>query len=105
MTSLEILLKEFNLRVSNKQDSIATIIEIWSIANGVLDKTQVVYKSSHNHKKIAIYIDFLLEANLLAKTIDKDGRVIFVITEHGKGLLKDCCILQTLQEEYPLEKA
>ena len=45
MTSLEILLKEFNLRVSNKQDSIATIIEILSIANGVLDKTQVVHKS------------------------------------------------------------
>jgi len=105
MTSLEIMLKEGNLKGSNKKDSIATIIEILSIVNVVLNKTQVVYKSSHNHKEIACYIDFLLESNLLGKTVDKDGQVIFVITERGKDFVKDCCLLQIFQEEYSLENA
>jgi len=97
------MLEECNLKGSNKREGLATIIEILSIANVVLEKTQVVYENSHNHKEIAIYIDCLLENNLLAKTVDKDGRVIFVITERGKDFVKDCCILQTLKEEYPLE--
>ena len=105
MASSEIRLRECNLKGNNKQDSIARIIEILSIANVGLNKKQVAYKSSHNHKEIAIYIDFLLETNLLAKTVDKDGQAIFVITELGKDFVKDCCILQTLQEEYPLDNA
>lgn len=99
------MLKEGNLKKSNKQDSIATIIEILSIANAGLNKKQVEYKSSYKHKEIEVYIDFLLVTNLLAKTVDKDGRVMFVITERGKDFVKDCCVLQTLREEYPLENA
>ena len=105
MTSLEIMLKEGNLKGGNKQNSIATIIEILSTADVVSNKTQVAYKSSHKHKEISVYIDFLLETNLLAKRFDKDGRAIFVITERGKDFVKDYCILQTPQEEYPPEKA
>ena len=105
MPSLKILLTECNLKGSNKREGLATIIEILSIANVGLNKKQVVYKSSHNYKEMAIYIDFLLETNLLAKTVHKDGLVIFVITEPGKGFVKECCIFQTLQEDYPLENA
>ena len=105
MASLEILLKSGNLKGYNRQDSIATIIEILSIANVASNEIEVTYKNNSNQKKIEIYIDFLLENNFLAKTVDKDGKVVFVTTESGKNFVKDFCIIQNKQQEYPLENA
>ncbi len=69
--------------------------EILTEKNAGKTKTSVMHKCNLNLKQIETYTKILLEKKLLAKQIDDNGQVIFVVTQRGKGFIKKFHRLQS----------
>ena len=69
--------------------------EILTEKNAGRTKTNVMHKCNLNFKQIEAYTKILLEKKLLAKQIDDNGQVIFVVTQRGKGFIKKFHRLQS----------
>jgi len=53
------------------------------------DKTSFIRNSLLNTEQLKLYLDFILEKNLLTKKIGKKGREEYVITPKGNHFVKD----------------
>ena len=82
-------------KLRKKRDRIAVMAEILTEKNAGRTKTNVMHKCNLNFKQIEAYTKILLEKKLLAKQIDDNGQVIFVVTQRGKGFIKKFHRLQS----------
>jgi predicted transcriptional regulator len=82
-------------KLRKKRDRIAIMAEILTEKNAGRTKTNVMHKCNLNFKQIEAYTKILLEKKLLAKQIDDNGQVIFVVPQRGKGFIKKFHRLQS----------
>ncbi len=72
-----------------KRDSVLIILDILRVLrNGPANITRVVYQSNLNHSLAGKYLSLLAERGMVTASRGLDGRLGFIITDHGREVLR-----------------
>jgi predicted transcriptional regulator len=88
-----------NDKTPKRRDKIVIMAEIMSIARKGTSKTHVMFKANLSFSQLNEYIEILLQANLLEKSVI-EGKELYTTTKKGQEFMQKACeAIQLLNQD------